>query len=68
MTYPCETRWFGVMERCWRPTTSWGLGLMTVAYAARAVIGLPFDPLHFGAIAAAAGFTVYQRGKEKMAQ
>lgn len=62
----CTERWFQITERLPRPLTVWGFSILAVGYGARAVIGLPFDEMTFGALAAAAGFTFFRRGQEKL--
>lgn len=61
-----QTKWFQIVDKLWRPITSWGLGLATVAYAMRAVLGLPFVETYFAAIAAASGFAYLRRGQERI--
>lgn len=66
MNYPCDRRWFQWLEKVNRPVTRWGLSIVAVAYGARAVIGLPFEEVHFLALAGVAGFTYWRRGDEKL--
>lgn len=62
----CETRWFQILERCWRPAQSWGFAIVAVAYGVRPVIGLDFSEGTFAALGAAAGVGFLARTIEKV--
>ena len=62
----CNERWFQITEKLQRPVARWLMAFLCIGYGARAILGYEVEELLWGAYAAAAGFTYWRRGDEKL--
>ena len=62
----CETPLYQWLDKLQRPVARWLVTFLCIAYGSRAVLGHEVNELLWSVYAAAAGFTYWQRGAEKL--